>query len=187
MVTWLLPGWLRTKKQDAEATLLDQPGPLSSQKVHPAPKFSSFHTFPFNIVFSKGKGVHGPKDSLNSMFQLFPLLSPLGVSWDGMQGGEVEKGASVSFLLPSGDSRVSMITTPLSSSFTFSMALNVSASSNRPYLLMNKLRLDGVKWLVQGHTTNKRDRIKDGPREYTSRWAEGSWSKNTCLFSWFPQ
>lgn len=134
MVTWLLPGWLKTKKQDAEPTLLDQPGPLSSQKAHSAPKFSSSHTFPFNIVFSKGKRVHGPKDSLHSMYRLFPLLSPLGVSWDGMQGGEAEKGASVSFLLPAGDSSVTMTTTPLSSSFTFPMALNVSAPSNHPYL-----------------------------------------------------
>lgn len=134
MVTWSLPGWLRTKKQDAEATLLDQPGPLSSHKMHPAPKFSSSHTFPFNIIFSKEKGVHGPKDSLHSIYCLFPLLSPLGVSWDGMQGREVEKGASVSFFLPSGDSRVSVTTTPLSSSFKFPMALNVSAPSNRPYL-----------------------------------------------------
>lgn len=41
-----------------------------------------------------------------------------------------------------------------------------------------------VKWLAQVYTTNKRDRIKNGPRGYSSGWAEGRKLKwNACLLA----
>lgn len=126
-------------------------------------------------IFFKGKGVHGPRVSLDSKYWIFPLISPQWVSWDGMEGGEMENGASRD--LPNQVTRhrlfspslrrlrgVSMTTTPSSSSFTFPTALNVAHPQITPIYRWTKRMwndLSKITW------------VKRGTELRGSRWAEG--------------